>query len=321
MTGHADTAGPPRTGATPPVDPPSVPARRRRRLTGPRVAPYVFVAPFFLLFAVFWAFPVVWSMLLSLQNWTAKHTDWVGLSNYRYVLELPAVRDAFVNLGWYVVVNNVVQLTLALSIAVMLDVRFLRRWSGPLRVAYFMPNIVAGVTTAILFSIVLGTGGVLGTILGAVGIDISWLQDPEWAKPAVVMAGGWRWIGYWVVMIMAGLQAIPDDFYEAADIAGANAWQRFRHVTVPSLRPVLLFVVVVNTIGTMQIFEEPLLLFGGQAGGPLNAATTPVLEMYKLGFQNFDLGAAAALGWVLAALIICVSIAQFALARRREWVE
>jgi lactose/L-arabinose transport system permease protein len=261
-------------------------------------------------------------MVLSFEHWTASTTSWVGLANYRFVLGLSSVQQAFANLVWYVVVNNVFQIVIALAIAILLDQRFLRRISGPLRVAFFVPNIVSGVTTAILFGIILGTGGVIDHLLSGVSIHISWLQSAQWSKPAVVLAGGWRWIGYWVVMIMAGLQGIPDEFYEVADLEGATLWQRIRFVTLPLLRPVLLFVIVVNTIGTMQLFEEPFLLFGsGGGGGPLNSATTPVLEMYKLGFENFDLGSAAALGWMLSILIIGVSIIQFMLARRREWFE
>lgn len=292
-----------------------------QQILGPKIAPYLFISPFFLLFAAFWVFPVLWSIALSFQRWSAQETAWVGLANYRFVLQAPAVRQAFGNIIWYVVANNLFQLTIALAIAVLLDVPYLRRVNGLLRGAYFMPNMVSGVTTAILFTIVLGTGGVLSRLLGFVGWEISWLQSTEWSKPAVLLAGGWRWIGYWVVMFMAGLQSIPDDFYEAADLDGATPWQRFRFVTFPMLRPVLLFVIVVNTTGTLQIFEEPFLLFGSQRGGPLNSATTPVVEMYKLGFQNFDLGAAAALGWVLAVFIIAISIAQFTLARRKGWSE
>lgn len=287
-------------------------------ILGPKVAPYLFITPFFVLFLAFWVFPVFWSIVLSFQRWTAVQTTWVGLANYTYILGLPAVRQAFANVIWYVFVNNIFQILIALVISLLLDVRFMRRWSGAFRIAFFLPNIVSGVTVAILFSIILGTSGVVDQLLTMVGIKISWLQSPEWAKPAVILAGGWRWIGYWVVMLTAGLQGIPDEYYEVATLDGATFWQRIRYITLPLLRPVLLFVVVVNTMGTMQIFEEPFLLFNG---GPLNSATTPVLEIYKLGFLNFDLGGAAALGWLLSLLIIGVSLAQFVLAQRREWVE
>jgi ABC-type sugar transport system permease subunit len=125
-------------------------------------------------------------------------------------------------------------------------------------------------------------------------------------------------------MLLAGLQGIPDEYYEAAEIDGATLRQHFWYITFPLLRPVFLFVIIVNTIGTMQIFEYPYLIFGGgigTAGGPLNSATTPVLELYHMGFQSMELGSAAALGWLLAVLIIGVSILQFSMARRGGWTE
>jgi lactose/L-arabinose transport system permease protein len=290
-------------------------------LLGPRGAPYLFVAPFFLLFLGFFVFPVLWSVMLSFQQWSAGGSTWVGLSNYIFVLRSPEVIRSFGNIAWYLVVNNVFQLSIALPIAVLLDFHFLRRINGLLRMAYFMPNIVSGVVAAILFAIILGTGGLLDSMLERIGIGaVSMLQSPEWAKTAVVLTGGWRWIGYWIVLIMAGLQSIPDEMYEVADLEGASHWQRFRYITFPLLRPVLLFVIVVNSMGTMQIFEEPFLLFD-RPGGPLGAATTPVVEIYSLGFQKFDLGSAAALSWLLAACIIAISIAQFVLLRRRGWSE
>jgi len=292
------------------------------QILGPKVAPYLFVSPFFILFSIFWLFPVLWSMVLSFQRWHATDTTWVGLANYRFVLRSDATKRAFANLLWYAIANNVFQLIIALTISVLLDLPFLRRVSGALRVAYFTPNLVSGVTTGILFAVILGGGGVSDRLLSSMGLQVRWLQSVEWSKPAVLLAGGWRWIGYWIIMFMAGLQGIPDEYYESADLDGATLWERFRYITFPCLRPVFLFVIITNTMGTLQIFEEPFLLFGtGLRGGPLNSATTPVLQMYKLGFETFDLGGAAAIGWLLAALVIVVSTTQFALARRGGWSE
>lgn len=302
--------------------------RRRQRwaegILGPRVAPYLFIAPFFILFILFFIYPVLWSILLSFQKWSARETQWVGLNNYRFVYQLPSVRKAFANLVWYVVVNNVFQLTIAMTVAVLIDSTFMRRFAGFFRIGYFIPNIVPGVVTAILFTIILGGGGVSDRVLALFGTRIPWLQSTQWSKPAVLIAGGWQWIGYWIVMLLAGLQGIPDEYYEAADLDGASLWQRFTYITFPLLRPIFLFVIIVNTIGTMQLFEYPYLIFGGgigTAGGPLDSATTPVLELYRIGFQSMELGSAAALGWGLAVLIIAMSILQFTLAQRRGWTE
>lgn len=304
-----------------------VPSRRvavsrtvRRRSPLPRYSPYVFLSPFFALFALFFVYPVIRSIILSFQRWSAAGTTWVGLANYRYVLNLDEVQRAFTNLVWYVVVNNVVQISIALTLALLLEQHVLRRVVGFFRVTFFLPNIVSGVSTALLFGIILGTGGIADHILSGLGAHISWLQSTTWSKPAVVIAGGWRWIGYWIVILSAALQGVPKEYYEAAAVDGVGTWGRIWHVSLPSIRPVLLFVIITNTIGTMQIFEEPFLMLT-PPGGALSSATTPVVEIYKLGFVNFDLGSAAALGWLLTAAIMIVTIVQFVVARRMEWSE
>ncbi len=227
------------------------------------------------------------------------------------------MKTAFGNDIWYLVVNNVFQLTIALGLAVLLDAAFLRGRSI-LRAAYFAPNIVSGVVAAIIFTIILGQGGVLD---GLSPVHIDWLGSDAWAKPAVILVGGWRWIGYWVIILLAGLQQIPGELKEAAAVEGANGWQIFRRITVPTLRPILLFVLVVNSIGTLQIFEEPLLLWAGNPGGPDNSATTPVLEIYKAAFTDFDMGYAAAISWALALLIMAIVVLQMVILRKRGWSE
>ena len=152
-----------------------------RQILGPKVAPYLFVSPFFILFFVFWLFPVLWSIVLSFQRWHATGSTWVGLANYRFALRTDATRRGFANLVWYAIANNVFQLTIALIISVLLDLPFLRRVSGALRVAYFTPNLVSGVTTGILFAVILGGGGVSDRLLSSVGLEIRWLQSVEWA--------------------------------------------------------------------------------------------------------------------------------------------
>lgn len=292
----------------------------RRRSPRPRFAPYLFLSPFFILFALFWVYPVLRAMVLSFQRWTASKSSWVGLSNYRYVLAQPQVQRGLENLAWYAIVNNVFQITIALALALLLDQQVFRRVAGFYRVAFFLPNIVSGVSTALLFGIILGTGGIADHLLGAVGAHISWLQSATWSKPSVVIAGGWRWIGYWVVILSAALQGVPREYYESASIDGLGRFRQAWHISIPTIRPVLLFVITTNTIGTMQIFEEPFLMLT-PPGGALGSGTTPVVEIYRLGFINFDLGSAAALGWLLTILIVAVTVAQLVVARRREWLE
>ena len=311
---HVD-AGPAQVG-----NHPARTTRTRRRSPLPKTAPYLFLAPFFVLFGLFFVYPVLRSIVLSFQEWGATGSSWVGLRNYTYVLGQPEVRRGFLNLIWYGVVNNIVQIVFALAIAVLLDQLVFRRLASFFRVAFFLPNIVSGVTTALLFGIILGTGGMVDHVLSSVNIHISWLQSTEWSKPAVVIAGGWRWIGYWIVILSAALQGVPREYYESAAVDGVGRWGEIVHISIPSIRPVLLFVITTNTIGTMQIFEEPFLMLT-PSGGALGSATTPVLEIYRLGFINFDLGGAAALGWLLTAVIVVITVVQLYLARRREWLE
>lgn len=293
---------------------------RDRALQGARLrpgsgwAPYLFVAPFFILFAAFWVYPVVYSLWLSFQHWSATSSVFLGLANYQRMLTDPAVQAAFGNAIWYLVVNNCFQIPIALAIAVLLNAPRLRG-RAPLRAAFFAPNVVSGVVAAIVFQIILGQGGVLSALLGN---HIQWLQSTTWAKPAVIVVGGWRWIGYWVVILLAGLQTVPNELVEAARVDGARSIRILFSVTLPLLRPVLLFVLVINSIGTLQIFEEPLLLFPGTVGGPQYAAISPVLAVYRAGFQDFDLGYAAAIGWVLTLMIVVIVIIQMTVLRTRE---
>lgn len=288
-------------------------------LNGPKVAPYLFIAPFFILYAAFWVFPVGYSIFLGFVHWSPQESPFVGLANYQDVLAREVVHKAFANALWYVIVNNAVQLTLAILIAVVLHDYPIAWLKNILRSAYYVPNIVSGVTAGILFIIFLGQGGLVNRLIG---VEIPWFQSTEWSKPAVIITGAWQWTGYWMVMFLAGLQGIPDELYEAAALDGANGWQRFVNVTFPLIRPVTLFVLVINTIGTLQIFSEPYVLFGsGSPGGPMDSATTPVLELYKYAFVDFDLGRGAALGWLLALVIIFFTVLQMILARRRGWSE
>jgi len=293
--------------------------RIRQFLTGPRAAPYIFISPFYLLWAVFGAFPIFYSIWLSFhKRINIFQARFVGWSNFTEIFYRDATIKAFYNVFWYVIVNDIAQVTLGLFFAVLINAAFVRL-KGVFRASYYIPNITSAVVTGILFSIFLERSGIINKVLGT---QIPWLQSTLWAKPAVMMTVVWRWLGFWIVMFSAGLQNIPDDLYEAASIEGANGFQKFTYITFPLLRPVTLFAIVINTIGALQLFAEPLVLFqtGGVAGGgPLNSATTPVLEIYKAGFRDFEIGFAAALGWALAVLVIIATIAQMTLARRRGW--
>jgi ABC-type sugar transport system permease subunit len=282
----------------------------------PRLTPYMFLAPFFALWGAFWVYPVLYSLWLSFHRWTARATVPVGFDNYNRLLLDPNVQQAFANDAWYLIVNNLFQIPIALALALLLDAKFLHG-RGFARAGFFAPNLVSGVVAAILFSIVLAKGGLLDS---ALPFHFGWLTSTDMAKPAVILVGGWRWIGYWVIILTAGLQQTPVDLKEAAAVEGAGTWQIFLYIVLPLLRPILFFVLIVNSIGTLQIFEEPLLLWPSSPGGPDGlAATTPVLEIYKAAFAQFDLGYAAAISWVLAVVIITIALVQAFVLRRGGW--
>jgi ABC-type sugar transport system permease subunit len=158
------------------------------------------------------------------------------------------------------------------------------------------------------------------SVLHQIGLNINFLGSPTWSKPAVILAGSWQWIGFWVLVLVAALRAVPGEYYEAARVDGAGLIRRIWHIALPTIRPALVFVLCVNTIGTMQLFDVPFLLFSSGPGGPLNSASTPVLQLYEFAFSNADLGSAAATGWLLTAAIMVVTVCFLAVARRRGWI-
>ncbi|MGH3146639.1 MAG: carbohydrate ABC transporter permease, partial [Rubrobacter sp.] len=209
-----------------------------------------------------------------------------------------------------------IMLTLALSLAVLLN-SALGRLRGFFRVAYFMPAITALVAYAIIFSILLNEDfGAVNYFLSFFGIDpLPWLTNGFWAKVSLIMALTWRYTGYNMVIFLAGLQGISQDLYEAAAVDGANRWRQFVSITVPQLRPVILFTVVLSTIGTLQLFDEPFVLTDG---GPGNATLTIAMYLYQNGFQFFDFGYASAIAYVLVVLIAILSFLQLRFLGERE---
>jgi len=289
----------------------------RQYLTGPKIAPYVFISPFYILWAIFGVFPIVYSIWLSLHRVVGIYkADFVGFYNFREVFLREDVIKAFYNSIWYAVVNIIGQITIALLIAVLINSKFVKL-KGFFRIGYYVPNMVSTVAAGILFSILFQTNGLLNMALNT---NVTWLHSTFWSKPVVMAVVGWRWIGYWIIIFSAALQGIPDFFYEAASIDGANSFQKFWHITLPSLRHVMLFAVVINTIGGFHLFGEPYIVFTAKQSpvGPLNSALTPVIAIYKAAFENFELGFAAAIAWVLAIITILATGVQINLWKKER---
>ena len=278
-----------------------------------RWTPYLFVAPFFVVFATFMVYPLVTSIWLSLhQSRGFQYQVFVGADNFVRLFHDPIFWKSVRNTFTFAAGTFLVQLPLALILALIVNSRRVRG-RNLFRLAFFSPVLVAGVFIAIIFGLAYDTRtGLVNDMLSNLAFTrvlIPWLEDERWVMPAVILAGVWQWAGFNMIYFLAGLQGIRQELYEASSVDGANAWQDFWHITLPSLRPVITFVFVLSMIGSLQLFDLPWVLTNG-GGGPNDSATTMVMYLYKNGFQFVNLGYAATIGWVLFAIIMAISVIQ-----------
>ena len=285
-------------------------------------AAYVFIAPALIVIGVFFLLPVVAALLLSLTDFdiyavaSLSNARFVALGNYSRLLHTPDFWRALWNTLYFALVGGPLSIVVSLAAALLVNAKLVR-FRTFFRTALFAPFVTTLVAVAIVWRYLYHPQyGILNYILGRVGIHpIDWLGDPHWAMPAIILMAVWKNFGYNMLIFIAGLQAIPDDLYEAAELDGANAWQRFRTVTLPMLGPTLVFVAVITMIGYFQLFAEPYVM---TRGGPLRATTSLVLLMYEEGFRWWRMGYAAALAFVLFAVIMAATLVQLRLQRGEE---
>ena len=279
-------------------------------------AEYLFVAPFFVKFAIFAAFPLGWAFVLSFQRWSGfGEARWVGLNNYAAIVQEDIVTKALVNTLIFTAVLIPTGVLLALAFAVLLNVRDLRG-RGTFRTIYFLPFVTSTVIVGIVFRMLLDdTFGWANVLIKGVGLDpISWLRTPVWARISIILLTHWQGLGYNILIMLGGLQSIPREVYEAAEIDGASPRQLFWRVTLPLMQPVMLFVTLVGTIGVLNLFNQPFILTNG---GPDAATTTLTFRLYELAFRTTRYGDAAALGFLIGALVILVTMVQLRVLR--DW--
>ncbi|MCM2674472.1 carbohydrate ABC transporter permease [Alkalicoccobacillus plakortidis] len=276
------------------------------------LAPYVFIAPTVLLFLMFTGYPVVYSLFLSFTTNEAGINTFAGFENYIRLFQDSLFYESLLNTFIILIFQVPIMIMFAVVLANVLH-SGIHRLKGVLRVAFFTPTVTSLVAAAIIFLLILNQDfGIINYMLSSVGIDrIPWLNDPFWAKVSLIMVTIWRWTGYNMIIILAGLQVIPKDLYEAASIDGASPIRKFFSITLPQLKPVLLFAVVMSTIGTFQLFDEAFNLTGG---GPINATTTVTMYLYENGFEYFDFGYASAIAYIVVLIIALLSFIQFKLA-------
>jgi cellobiose transport system permease protein len=303
------------------VTPPPPTRRRRRRRPGSRIG-YAFILPFFAVFGAFAVYPWIDTAWISLHDTrlsTYNHSNWIGLSNYTDLFTNPFFWHAFANTLTIGIISTVPQLCMALGIAHLLNYKV--RGRTFFRVAMLMPYATSLAAATVIFLELFDKNlGLVNWGLHLVHLpQLDW-QGSKWpAQIAVSAIVTWRWTGYNALIYLAGMQAIDYSLYEAAVVDGASRWQQFRHVTLPGLRPTILFTIVVSTIGAAQLFGEPLLYHNGKAdGGTSGQYQTLGLLMYQQGWVNDRLGLASATAWTMFVIIVAAVLVNVGFTRRRD---
>jgi multiple sugar transport system permease protein len=284
-------------------------------------AGWVFAAPALTVIALFFGLPVLAAFALSLTDFDIYaladlgNLRFVGLHNYWQLLQDALFWKALGNTLYFVLVGVPLSIGLSLAAALLLHSR-LARFTGFYRTAFFAPVVTTVVAVAVIWRYLFHTRyGLTNWALSYFGISpIDWLGDPHWAMPTIILFAVWKNYGYNMIILLAGLQAIPDDLYEAARLDGAGAWGQFRHITLPLLGPVMLVVGILTMAGYFQLFAEPYVM---TQGGPLQSTVSVLYLMYEQGFRWWNLGNASAVAFLLFALMTVVTAAMMRFARRR----
>lgn len=291
------------------------PARRKEARTA-----WLLCSPFLILFTVFTAGPVLSALGMSFTD--IRSTDlrnplavgFVGIDNYIQLLGDAKFWRALTNTGYFVVVG--VPLTIAVALAAAVGLNSIARLRGFFRVGYYLPVVTSIVAVAVVWRFLLQPdSGLVNIVLGWVGINgPRWLEDTTWAMPSLILMATWRNLGYLMVIFLAGLQTVPPDVMEAGEVDGASRWQRFLYITLPLLKPTLLFGAVITSVGYLQFFEEPFVM---TQGGPLDSTLSMSYYVYKqFGFGNY--GYASAISYVLFVIIVVFTAVQFRLLREKD---
>ncbi|MBG6055268.1 cellobiose transport system permease protein [Salinibacterium sp. CAN_S4] len=282
-----------------------------------KISPYLYISPFFILFAITGLFPLLYTAYVSVHEWhlIGGEGDFVGLDNFAFVLQQPQFWIALRNTFSIFLFSMVPQVTFALLIAAVLNenLRAKTFW----RMGVLLPYIVAPVAVTLIFSNMFGDQyGLVNNLLGQIGIPpVQWHSQELPSHLAIATMVNFRWTGYTALILLAGMQAIPRDLYEAASIDGAGKPRQFFSITIPQLRPTLIFVIVTSTIGGLQIFDEPRLYDQYGQGGANSQWMTITIYLYNLGWGQLNFGRAAAVAWLLFLIIVLIGLLNLAITR------
>ncbi len=295
--------------------------KRLRIPSEANAAAWFFLAPALILISIFFFLPVTASLLLSVTDFdlygiaNIQNTRFVGFQNYSRLLGTPDFWAALRNTFYFAFVGGPLTIAVSLGAALLLSSKLVR-FKGLFRTIYFTPFVTTLVAVSIVWKYLYHTRyGLFNYALGAIGVSpIDWLGDPHWAMPAIILMAVWKSFGYNMLIFIAGLQAIPEELYDAAELDGAGAVRKFFSITLPMLAPTLVYVGVITMIGYFQLFAEPYVM---TSGGPLRSTTSVVLLMYEEAFRWWRMGFAAAIAFVLFIVILIATLLQFRLQKER----
>jgi len=282
-------------------------------------AAYLFLTPALLAIFIFFLIPVLAALLMSFTDFDIyslgnfSYARFIGMQNYIEIFKDPLFWQSLKNTLYFVVAGGPLSIAVSLAAALLLSSKLIK-YKGIFRLVYFMPVVTTLVAVSILWRFIYHPRfGILNFLLGFIGIHpIDWLGDPHWAMPAIILMAVWKNFGYNMIIFIAGLQNIPVDLYEAANLEGASEWNKFKNITLPLLAPTTLFVSIITMIGYFQLFAEPYVM---TQGGPLNSTLSIVLYMYQEGFRWWNMGYSAALAFILFLIILIVSLIQLKVQR------
>ena len=285
----------------------------KKVLYSPKVAPYLFILPFILTVLIFWISPLVKSGIMSTQNIIPGSVENIGLRNYQRLFKDRLFFLALGNSVKYTIWTLIILIPVPLLLAVLINSKIgSDKFKSIFKSILFIPALTSVVVAGIIFRLIFSESptALMNQVVGFLGFDpIKWLKGSETGFMALLTVATWRWTGVNILYFLAGLQAIPNDYYEAADLDGATAWQKFWHVTVPSIKPTLVFVLTISVYGGLAMFMESFMLWGGN-NSPQNIGLTIVGYLYRQGIECNDLGHASAVGVVLLVLVLAINIPQ-----------
>lgn len=273
-----------------------------------KMLPYFLASPYLLHLSVFVLFPVAFSLVLTFHKWNIiSPMEFTGFDNYARLFTDRLFWRSVLNTLVFLIIHIPLQIIGALALAYILNTKLFFR--AFFRASFFMPVVISGVVITILWQQLYAyNSGLLNRFLVEIGLNkVGWLQNKNLAMISIAIMATWKNVGLYVILFLIGLQSVPKSYYEAADVEGANAWQKFRYITLPVINPTMFMVVVLSTIGGFNLFIEPYIMTGG---GPLNSTLSAMLYIYKQAFEYYHMGYSATLGVFFALLILIVIVIQ-----------